>query len=516
MILRSLRLESYRKGIVASSVLNVVSKATAFITSLVIAYCFGTQTRTDLYFYCITTVTVLSVLVTSIDSAVLIPESMHLRERSGGRAAMAFLNRFLYLYLAIGVTLALFIAVRPVTVFLAVSKFDKAALVSNSNILAASGLLLIFMVVATYLVDILASHKYFTMPMIVNMVNNIISLAFLAVFYKRLGILSLMIGLLVGYSIQSVFLVYAMKVLLQWDFAVSNISIGAKNIKNIGYSYLGNVATALSAYVPFFLLSGFAPGVVASLNYAQQVSGMPTNTVTAQFSSVAGIKLNELAAKREWKKINDVFLSSANILLFVMIPISLLIFLYNREILTVLFRRGAFDQRSVDMSAGFLRYLSLLLPLFVVNTIVARLFMAGQKVLQALWNQAIVNIALIVAICFGVRYFGIGGYLGALLIVHVVNVFCCCYYLIKIFFPTIDYRHVLVQMVRLLAVNVVLCGGVAYMKRSVHFSNDALSIFAGTALYGAGLLAMSMVFHLDREVTSGLSRLGHLFTAKRV
>jgi len=51
-----LKTESYKKGIVISTGLNVIVKAILFLNSIVIAYYFGTSIDTDLYFYIFSTI----------------------------------------------------------------------------------------------------------------------------------------------------------------------------------------------------------------------------------------------------------------------------------------------------------------------------------------------------------------------------------------------------------------------------------------------------------------------------
>lgn len=515
MLLRLLRTESYKKGIVFSFTLNVIGKTVSFVTSIVVAYYFGTRVNTDVYFYCITIVTLFSALVTSVDSSVLIPESMRLAEQKSRAEAMFFLNLFLYVYIIIGVIIAMLLLAKPVAIFLVVSKFDKTALVANFNILYMSAFLIALMIIATYLVDILTSHKFFTMPMIVSMANNIISLVFLIIFKDKLGISSLMIGLIIGYLIQIFILMYAMKALLKWDFSFNTIHIEPNTFKNICYSFFGNVVSTLSSYAPLFLLSGFGIGIIASLNYAQQVSNAFTNVITTQFSSVVGIKFNELVAKKEWNRLNEIFLSSTKLLLFLLVPISFIVSLYSYEIITILFKRGAFNQHSVNLSAVFLRYLSLLLPMFAINTIVARLFMAGQKIMQALWNQAFLNVILIILIFIGVNLFGIFGYLGALISVNIINVVFTCYILVKIFFPSIIYKDILIYFGRSLLINSILCIGACVVKTIINYDNDIINMLFGVGLYLIGLVAFSLFFDTDNEIKNAFIDLRNVISVKR-
>ena len=46
-----LRSESYRSGIINSSIFNFIAKGLAFAVSIVLAYLYGTRAKTDVFFY---------------------------------------------------------------------------------------------------------------------------------------------------------------------------------------------------------------------------------------------------------------------------------------------------------------------------------------------------------------------------------------------------------------------------------------------------------------------------------
>src|ERR1700743_2020718 len=96
-----LKAESYKRGIVISTVFNIANKGLVFLNSIIVAYFFGTQIKTDIYFYSYNTIVIFSAFITSLNASVLIPESMRLRIQQGESSAIHFLNFFFYLYIAI-------------------------------------------------------------------------------------------------------------------------------------------------------------------------------------------------------------------------------------------------------------------------------------------------------------------------------------------------------------------------------------------------------------------------------
>ena len=75
-----LKTESYKKGVVISTLLNIVAKGITFLNTLIITFFFGAQFQTDIYFYIIAVVSLLCSMINGIDLLVLIPESMRIKE----------------------------------------------------------------------------------------------------------------------------------------------------------------------------------------------------------------------------------------------------------------------------------------------------------------------------------------------------------------------------------------------------------------------------------------------------
>lgn len=506
MQINFLRIESYKKGIVVSSAFNFFSKLLLFLQSIAIAYFFGTQAKTDVYFYCFVTIMLVATFINSLDSSVLIPESMRLSEQNSKEESMTFLNFFIYVYFAIGLTITLIFYINPVYIFQLLSSFDKEVLQENLYILLAAIPLFTLIVVTTLLVNILTSHKFFTIPMIAGMVNSIFSLLFIFLFHKSLDVLSILIGLLCAYLINILSLIYLMKRRLNWNFSFSFYKIERNIFKNIIFAQAGNITSALSAYIPIYLLSGFGAGIITSLTYGQRTADMPGQLITTQFSSVVGIKFNELYAKHDFERLNEIFLSTLKFLLFILSPISALIFLYSEEIITIFFKRGAFDMDSVNASAQFLKYFGLLLPFLAVNVMVSRLFMAGQKIKQAFGYQIIFNVILIIFIFFGIRHWGVIGYPISLIALHIFNVFMC-YFLLKMLFPMIVYTDILMVFIKILLINIILFFFVFYLKGQFDNLNIIVNLALGCIIYVLILLLFNLISPISSDINKILYKI---------
>lgn len=484
-----LRTESYRKGILYSTSFNVLAKALGFCNNIVIAYYFGTQAETGVYFYAFATVTALAGLLTSLNASVIIPESMRLRIQTGDQQAMRFLNFFLVLYAMVGLAVTLVVSWDPVSFYLAFSKFDFGLLHVHADILRWSIPLFFLVLIANYLTDVLTSYKFFTLPMIASMLNSVLSLTAILVFHERLGVVSILVGLIVASIIQLAALLHLMRRVLAWDFAPRFVGVSSLTKKNLLYAQLGNVTSSLAGYVPLYLLSGYDAGIIAALTYGQRIADLPTSLIVAQVSTVVGIRFNELFARGEHVLLDRVFRETARILLFVLVPISVFVLLFGREITLILFHRGSFDTQAVDSTSLFLRLFVVVVPMLAVSNLVSRVFMAGQRIRASLVYQIAFNVCLLILIHLGVRGVGVSGYPLAMIVMHVLNM-AVCYWLLRSFFASIAYSRVLVDGLRIVALN-VLIGGLLYFLTQVVPALPPIPVVVGALVIYAGSLALA-------------------------
>ena len=496
--------ESYKKGIVLSTIFNILNKGLVFLSSLIVAYYFGAQLRMDIYFYAYNVVVIISTFITSLNASVLIPESMRLRTRERNLDAMRFLNYFIYLYLVLTLVVVFIFLIQPVNAFRFLSDFHRDALYENEYILLVATPLILLMPVVNLLTDILTSYRFFSISMLAGIVNGFFTITFIIFGHASLDVFSLLFGLLFSYTLNLFFLVYLMKKKLQWSFAFKKVNIEKRVWKNIGFAQAGNITSSLTVYAPLYLLSGFGNGIITSLNFANQISFLPTNLITNQFSAIAGIKFNELHAQSNHTRLNQVFLTTASFLIFVLAPISGIYFIYSHEIVSVLLERGAFKENGVYYTAQFLQYLGLLIPMYVINTLFSRLFMATHKIMESFWYQIIFNVVLIICLYFAIKEYGFVAYPITLVLVHLLNVLLC-YILEKKYFDIINYGKLLKNFLYVVLINMSVGALVYLLARVTAIESKLIAVVFGGMVYVVLVAIAGIVFRLDETFNNYLN-----------
>jgi peptidoglycan biosynthesis protein MviN/MurJ (putative lipid II flippase) len=474
---------------------------------LLVAYYFGTELKIDIYFYAYNTIVIVSTFIVSTNSTVIIPESMRIRIQEGQPMANRFLNLFLYAYLCITLLISLFFFADPIRIFTALSRFDESLLLQQRQVLYMAVPLVMLMPITTLLTDILASYRFFTVPVIAGMINSLFSIVFIIAFQSVLDIRSVLLGLLIAYTINIALLLFLMRKYLKWTFKASTKVFRRQVLNNMIYSQTGNLLTSMGAYAPLYFLSGTVAGIIASLNYAQQIITQANSFITAQVLVVTRIKLSELFAQKRYKKLSEIFISTNRFLLFILLPISGLLFLYSEEIITVLLRRGSFTERSVALSSEMLRYLALSLPFTAVNSLGGNLYAAAQLIKISIVYQIISNILLIGCVAWLVHVLGYKGYPIAYLAINVLNVLVVYIYC-KFFFPYINYPQVLKYLGLMIIFNGAIVLLLMILNAYRHQLGDVLTMLVGGLIYVSILLVVNFKFSLNSDFNLLLVKIG--------
>ncbi len=506
MQLRFLRFESYRRGIVLSSAFNVMANGAAFVSNLVIAYFFGAHAQTDIYFFCLSSLFLISgIVVSSLNTSVVIPESMTLATIGGEDTSMQFLNVFLYGYAALGLLIGAAVVWQPFRIVSLLASFPSDGVHENLSTVMFAGVSLVLMFPCLHMTDILTSHRFFTMTALLNAGNSITVILFVAAFHASLGISSAMLGLLTAYSVQTIVLAVMLRKALGWKFTRVGSFPRGRIWSNIAYSQTGYVASSVANYLPLPILSSLGTGLITAYGLAQRVMNVPGTFVMNQLTSVVGIKLNSLAAKGDATRMNDVLLNTVRVTVFLLMPLSVLMLVFADDIVVVLFRHGAFDAQAAETAAGFLRLFAFLPPLMAVNSMASRICIALLKVRVVSAFQIAANLVLIVALVAGVRYFGASWCVTAVLLTYVMMVLVWSLVLRRSV-PEIEYGLVLKTCFQLIVINAIAGGVVVGVRYALPLVEPIPRMILGGAACVLSLVVAVRVYRPAKEINAALTR----------
>lgn len=479
--LRIIKAESYTRGMALSVLFNIISKGILFLLTIIIARYFGSDIKTDIYFFVFATMILFSSFINNIDTAVLIPESMRLRAKGGADKAVAFLNYFLLIYFIIGILFTIGMYFFGTTVFNLISKFPEADIINYHNYFWTGSLFFIFHVLTNYLNTILTSLKFFSLPMIISSFKSCIVIVCIFLLKADYDVLSVFLGGLISYAANLIIQLYVLKKITGWNFSIFSSAVKKKIWKNVFYAELGQITTLASSMFPLYLLSGFGSGVISVMNYGKNIADIPNTLVTSQFANVSGIKLNEQAAQNDHAGMNETFLHISKLMVFILVPLGCFMFVFAEPVVALFYKRGSFTQEAVVESAKFMQLLSITIFSIGVNAIVTRIFIAMQAVKQAFFYQVVLNIILIAGIWAFTKQYGEYGYPYGIILANCIN-YIGMYFICKKYFKAIEYGKLLKYSAKIIAVNLPLAALLYYVLLPTNLVS-LYKLLAGSVIY---------------------------------
>lgn len=405
-----LRIQSFKQAAFWSTTIGAFSQLLALFFGMLMAAKFGAQESTDVLYYCLGVFALLSGLVQQVNVSVLVPETMRRREQVGEADAMAFINRFFAVFLAISLTVAGLIFLNPAATLTKISKFPIATLEANHQLVLWLVVAFPLQMVAQLLLDILVSYRFLTLPVILSCVARVINILFVYLFGGRWGVISAAMGMTLGFALQIVVNVLVLARVVRWQWTAWRTRIGRVVIHNILWSELGTLVSAAANYLPLLLFSGFSAGALTALNYARRMSRVPMDMLTSQFSAVTAVKFNELTAQREYGELNMAFERIARVTIFILVPLAALLALLGFDLVSFLFGHGRFRGEALHLAGLLFSIFVLNLPMTGFMTITARYLVARQAIRYGVLWQIFSNVLNAIIVVITIHFWGPVGY----------------------------------------------------------------------------------------------------------
>jgi len=258
-----------------------------------------------------------------------------------------------------------------------------------------------------------------------------------------------------------------------------------------------------------YLLSGFGSGILNVMNYGKNIADIPNTLVTTQFTNVSGIKLNEEVARQDHAAMNDTFVRTSKLLVFILVPMGFFLYAFATPIVELFYHSKNFSPDATAGSAVFLQLLAVSIFCIGVNAMVTRVFIAVQAIKQAFFYQVALNILLIAVIWICTKNFGVYGYTYGIIIVNVLNYFGM-YFICKKLVSTIDYAAVLKYTGIIILINAAIASGLYFAAEFLQAGNLP-SLVSGFLLYLIILLVLNRKYKLNTELGHIIKHVKHRF-----
>lgn len=393
--------KSLLKIIGVVTIVNIISRLFGFLREAVIGYHFGTSALADSVILAYTIPT----FVYLVAGGAITTAFISIYKKVGSIKEQEEFKELIFTYTTVSMAaLSLFFILfsREVTDVL-FSGLTEGESEKTATLLAVMAPSTLFLVMSMWFSGLLNIQDRFFGPAFSTLVNNAGFVLLAVLLYPFMGAQAYGWGALLG-SIGMIMLLvrdlrrdHLLSFRFRWTMENGEY---AKRMMKVGIPILLGGAT-LQFY--FLLHRVFASqledGVVAALNYASKLVQLPQVILMTAVTTVIYPTLAAKVANRQFAEIAVMYDKGLRLLLMAIIPVSIFIFLYARDLVELVFEYGSFTAESTAVTARLLQLFVIGMFAHAANVYVTRFFYAMEKSLYPVVSGVLavfgVNVALI-------------------------------------------------------------------------------------------------------------------------
>lgn len=328
-----------------------VAKGFGFVREIVLAYYYGTSYVSDVY---VAVQNIPAIIFTVFGTAVttgFIPLYTEIKVKKNKESADIFTNNVFNIFLLLSLflsTLGVIFSKELVKLFAGGFQGETLDLCNQyAKIIMPTCIAIILVYVYNAYLQI---EGYFNQNSLMNVPYNLIQIVFIAIGFYIGNSYIPAFGLLLSSFGQLTYL----WVLVQKKTAFKHqciLNFKDTNIRQmlilVGPVFISTGVNQLNSIVDRSMASGLVEGSVSALNYSSEVANMVTQVVILSLTTILYPKMTILFARNDKKEKNDFTLKYINVVSLLVLPLSALIFTFSKEIVQILFGRGAFNENTV-------------------------------------------------------------------------------------------------------------------------------------------------------------------------
>ncbi|MDR0734115.1 MAG: hypothetical protein LBG16_00050 [Elusimicrobiota bacterium] len=391
---------TYKQGAALSVGTSVAGKIFSTLNSLLIAFYFGIDAKTDIYFYLLLTAGVLNGWLQGVNTGVIVPHFMHLRQKNA-REAMGFANFFIYVYAALLAALIILCFAFPRGALGLISAFGKEQIGNSLNMAGLGALYFASLFMTTFLLSLAEAQKlfklYFLMPL-----NGLFAFLLMVCIKK---IEAVMWGYTAAYAVIAFACLLALRKNAGWDFGAKRQKFGKKFVQDFWACQPNNAAWAVLLYVPLLLISAW-PAAVSAVSYARMISDSAVDVLAAKINGVAKVKITAAAAARDYAQTAETLKRTDILLTAALAPLCVFTSFYSLDIVQVLFMRGTFSADDALGAAALLSVFILAVPMISLNNNFTNLLAALRVVKEVSLRYTLFAVVFTLVFAGAIKFWG--------------------------------------------------------------------------------------------------------------
>lgn len=479
-----------KKTVILLMVLTIISKLIGFFRDITLAYYYGAAGISDAYIISITIPSLIFGVVATGIATGYIPMFSRIQENKGDKQAINYTNNLintLVVFSTFIIIVGLIFTEFLVRIF--ASGFEgeifQLAVIFTRITLVGIYFSLLNRILSSYL----NLKKYFAIPNIIGIPMSLIVILSIVLSNYFHAIWLLAAGYLVALIIQFFILfyfAYRKKFYYQLTLNVKDEHIRKMFILAVPI-ILGSSVHQINKLIDRTLASRIAEGGISALNYAHTLNGFVLGVFVISISTVMYPTISRMASKENMLGFKHSLSQSILGVNLLVIPATVGILIFSEPIVTLLFGRGAFDNRAVTMTSQAFFFYSIGMLGSGLRMILSRAFYALQDTKTPMINAALamgLNIILNIILA---RFLGLAG---LALATSLSAIFCTTllFYSLRKKIGKLGIKKIINSLFKIIIASLLmgLCAKLVYQTLLTIFSFQIaliITIFIATVIY---------------------------------
>jgi putative peptidoglycan lipid II flippase len=379
---------------------------------------------------------------------------------------------------------------------------------------------LIFNAVIYIFNAVLQSEGNFTIPSLVALPLNIITIGYLILFGGKFGVIGLTIVTFVATFAQIIPQTFAMKRTgFKYSFKVNfKDPMLIKMCIMLVPVILGTGVQQINTFVERAQATHFGEGGPTDINYAYRVFALFIDIFVVTLSTIIYPKMARQISRNELGEMKKTLSESLGMLILMILPMSFIVIIQSRPIIYILFQRGDFKQEATIQTSMILAFFAIGLLAFGMRDFVCKAYYTLKDTRTPMINSAI---AMVINIILIFAYKGSLGLRG-LALANAVSMYVACgllIYTLRKRIGSINGKHIATTAVKTIIASIPMIIAIKALNNILRLEyNSTLLVFIKIAVSSLGgiLVFFIVATIIGLEQLKDINRLVLQKIAKRI
>jgi len=461
-------------------IVSVISRALGLIRDMLIGKSFGAGMYTDAYNIAVSVPETIFMLIGLAISTAFLPTLSKIKAKKGQNEMYDFANNVINILFVVSVLLFVVTSVFSKEIVYLFKPSEKTALIAI-GLLRITLLNILFLSINACFTTLLQVNEDFVIPSILGLFFNLPMIIYLLLF-KNYDIVGLTIANVIGNFFRvAVQIPSLIKNGYKYKFTINLKDERLKAIIILIVPVIvGAGANSLNMVVDKYIALKFPDGSVSALDYAQKLIVFVNTIITTSVTSIVYPLMANMRSNEDKIGFLNMLKKSILYLALLLIPITVGVIIFNKDIVKIVYERGAFDGNAVQITSyALLGYGFGIFFTGIRDILNSTLFSMGKTKVTTINGI----IGVIINVTFSIilsRYIGIMGIALASVIAMIVTAILLFISVIKIekSFKTKDIlKKIGLITINSLIMGVVIIIMVSYLKEK---TNSLILLLLGT------------------------------------